>query len=99
MPAGDRKPSTPGDVRLPRLRTSNMFSNVNKVVEHARLAALGNYRFVIDWGWSPYRDPDRTGEPGDCRFQPWFPRTRPRYGEPSLRRGLTRLRERSERTT
>jgi len=37
-----------------------MFSNVNEVVQQCYLAETGNYRFVIDWSASCYRDPAKT---------------------------------------
>ena len=50
-----------------------MFSNVNEVVEQARLAEEGGYRFVIDWSRSCYLDPERSGDPWDYYFEPCYP--------------------------
>lgn len=60
------------DVRLLRLRSAGMFSNVNEVVEQLRLAEEGEYRFVIDWKESCYRDPNRKSDPWEYYFEPCF---------------------------
>lgn len=65
--------SGPQDVRLLRLRVHGMFSNVNEVVEQARLAERDGYRFHIDWSRSCYRDPERAGDPWEYYFEPCFP--------------------------
>ena len=62
-----------GDVRLLRLRSAGMFSNVNEVIEHLRLAQAGGYQFVIDWTESAYRDSGRLGDPWTYYFAPCFP--------------------------
>ncbi len=61
------------DVHLLRLRSAGMFSNVNEVIEHLRLAQAGGYRFVIDWTESAYSDPGRSGDPWTYYFAPCFP--------------------------
>lgn len=50
-----------------------MFSNVNEVIEHLRLADIGGYRFAIDWTVSCYRDPQRHGDPWEYYFKPVYP--------------------------
>lgn len=60
-------------VRKLQLRPAGMFSNVNEVVEHLRLAELGGYRFFIDWHRSCYRDSTRSGDPWSYYFEPVFP--------------------------
>lgn len=50
-----------------------MFSNVNEVVEQARLAEEGDYQFGIDWRNSCYRDPERQEDPWEYFFEPCFP--------------------------
>lgn len=61
------------DVRLLRLRPPGMFSNVNEVVEQARLAEDGGYRFAIDWSRSCYAEPGRAGDPWSYYFEPCWP--------------------------
>lgn len=61
-----------GDVRLLKLRSAGMFSNVNEVVEQLRLAEKNGYRFAIDWTASCYLDPSRAGDPWSYYFEPCF---------------------------
>ena len=61
-----------GNVRLLKLRPAGMFSNVNEVVEQARLAKAGGYRFSIDWSTSCYRDLERAEDPWAYYFEPCF---------------------------
>lgn len=58
---------------LLKLRPAGMFSNVNEVVEHLRLADAGEYQFCIDWTKSCYRDPKMSGDPWTYYFEPCFP--------------------------
>ena len=62
--------------RVLRLRPTGMFSNVNEVVEHLRLAKTGGYQFVINWRESCYADPARNGDPWSYYFEPVFPHLR-----------------------
>ena len=61
------------DIRLLRLRSAGMFSNVNEVVEQLRLSELHGYKFIIDWSESCYADPERIGDPWSYFFEPLFP--------------------------
>jgi hypothetical protein len=76
-------------VKRLRLRSAGMFSNVNEVVEQARLAEAGGYRFVIDWQQSCYREPGRSDDPWLDYFEPCYPDAEPCRGEdlPDLPRG------------
>lgn len=64
-----------------------MFSNVNEVVEHIRLAELGGYRFAITWGESCYRDPERSDDTWAYYFHPCYDVTAPAQA-PELPRGV-----------
>lgn len=59
-------------VKLLRLRSSGMFSNVNEVVEQLRLAEMNGYKFAIDWATSCYRDAQRGGDPWEYYFERCF---------------------------
>ncbi|MGK7296933.1 MAG: nodulation protein NodZ [Candidatus Wenzhouxiangella sp. M2_3B_020] len=76
-------------VKRLRLRPAGMFSNVNEVVEQARLADAGGYRFLIDWQQCCYRDQEMTGDPWLYYFEPCYPEAEPYRGEelPELPRG------------
>jgi hypothetical protein len=58
------------DIRLLRLRSAGMFSNVNEVIQQLHLAERHRYGFVIDWSASCYLDPDRDGDPWSYYFEP-----------------------------
>ncbi len=78
--------TTPATVRCLRLRPipSGIFSNVNEVIEQARLAENGGYRFFIDWSVSCYRDPDEAGDPWEYYFEQSFPDVTPDPDAPDL---------------
>ena len=79
---------TKPDVRLLRLRSAGMFSNVNEVVEQLRRAEIGGYRFVIDWSASCYRATEREGDPWCYYFEPCFAESEGDWGSlPALRGG------------
>ena len=63
---------TDTEIRLLRLRSAGMFSNVNEVIEQLRRSKVNNYRFAIDWATSCYRDPDHLGDPWAYYFEPCF---------------------------
>lgn len=75
------------DVRLLRLRPDGMFSNVNEVVEQLRRAEAANYRFIIEWTTSCYRDPERHADPWTYYFEACFPEQY-RVGLPILAGGV-----------
>ena len=50
-----------------------MFSNVNEIVHRLFLAEQQNYKFLIDWSRSCYRDETRPGDPWNYYFEDCFP--------------------------
>lgn len=55
------------------LRPDGMFSNVNEVVQQLYLAEHHNYRFLIDWSSSCYRDAHHEGDPWRYYFEDCYP--------------------------
>jgi len=54
------------------LRGAGLFSNVNEVVEQISIAQRENYKFVINWSSSSYRDPEDETDPWLYYFEPCF---------------------------
>ncbi len=61
------------DVRQLSLRSAGMFSNVNEVIQQLFLAENRNYRFLINWSNSPYRDEKIDLDPWLYYFEPCWP--------------------------
>ncbi|MEO0344011.1 MAG: hypothetical protein AAF198_11305 [Pseudomonadota bacterium] len=76
-------------IRRLRLRPSpsGIFSNVNEVVEQARIAENGGYSFFIDWSVSCYRDPNRSEDPWAYYYEPCFPEVEPFADAENLPKG------------
>ncbi|MGA1134076.1 MAG: hypothetical protein ACO31I_17775, partial [Prochlorotrichaceae cyanobacterium] len=60
-------------VKKLKLRSAGMFSNINEVIQHLYLAEKSNYKFIIDWSESCYRESWRTEDPWSYYFYPCFP--------------------------
>ncbi|MDU8929667.1 hypothetical protein RXV86_19955 [Alisedimentitalea sp. MJ-SS2] len=82
--------TNPKPIKRLKLRAipSGMFSNVNEVIEHARLAERDGYTFFIDWSMSCYRDPDKDGDPWEYYFEPSFAGVAPNPAADTLTSGV-----------
>ena len=54
------------------LRRAGMFSNVNEVIQNLYLAEQKNYKFIIRWGKSCYKDNKMKGNPWNYYFDDCF---------------------------
>lgn len=60
------------NVKLLKLKNGGIFFNVNKVIDFIYRAKKENYKFVIDWGDSCYKDGSMEGDPWNYYFEDCF---------------------------